>query len=128
MVSDVSVKRRFMHVQPFITREDMSIFMNYYYSHIFPESWAQLCNYATLLAGRSTFFPPTAKVMIRPHDHDQANLIKLVSQGYYNALWMLTCIVSIWLEPNGIFLHIGHRNIFFYIKRVKGGWNIQEVI
>ena len=25
-----------------------------YYSHIFPESWAQHCNYATLLAGRSS--------------------------------------------------------------------------
>ena len=29
--------------------------------------------------------PPTAKLMIRPHDYDQANLLKLVSQGHYTA-------------------------------------------
>ena len=28
------------------------VIMYYYYSHIFPESWAQHCNFATLLAGR----------------------------------------------------------------------------
>ena len=30
------------------------IIIYYYYSHIFPDSRAQHCNYATLLAGRST--------------------------------------------------------------------------